>query len=476
MREIEICDVTLKELDSLKKLPHTFRQRIEIAKLLDRLGLSVIEATGIEDVKPDSLRIKSIASSLKNSILAVPVSLSEESCELTFAAMKEAKHPRLQVVAGLSPARMEYVYHQKQPKMIETVKKVVSKAKELTEDVEFVAEDATRAESAFLYEAIKTAIESGAGIVTIYDRAGTMLPDEFFGFLQALKKEVPSLEGVRLGVALSDELHLATACALKAMEAGADILKAATYSRNTVALSAITDIFSEKGEALGLHSAVVTTSLKRVTEQIRWIAEGSGADSALRETVEDDGEKGRVELSANEDMASVMKAVERLGYDLSEEDRVSVFKAFTEIAKNKEVITSRELDAIVASAALQVPETYTLVSYVINSGNAIKASSHMTLEKKGTNLDSICLGDGPIDASFKAIEAIAGRHFELYDFEIQSIAEGHEAMGETIVKLISEGKIYSGRGISTDVIGSGIRAYINALNKIVYEEEGGAAE
>ena len=476
MREIEICDVTLKELDSLKNLPHTFRQRIEIAKLLDRLGLSVIEATGIEDVKPDSLRIKSIASSLKNSILAVPVGLTEESAEITFAAMKEAKHPRLQVVAGLSPARMEYVYHQKQPKMLETVKAVVSKARELTEDVEFVAEDATRAESAFLCEAIKTAIDAGAGIVTIYDRAGNMLPDEFFEFITGLKKEVPSLEGVRLGVALSNDLHLATACALKAIEAGAEILKAAAFSQNTVALSSITDILSEKGDKLMLQTGVVTTSLKRVIEQIKWIAEGSGSESLVTDHSESDNEKDKMELSANEDMASVMKAVERLGYDLSEEDKSSVFKAFTEIAKNKEVITSRELDAIVASAALQVPPTYNLISYVINSGNEIKASSHMTIEKKGTVLESICLGDGPIDASFKAIEAIAGRHFELYDFEIQSIAEGHEAMGETIVKLMSDGKIYSGRGISTDVIGSGIRAYINALNKIVYEEEGGTQE
>ena len=474
MREIEICDVTLKELDVLKKLPHTFRQRIEIAKLLDRLGVTVVEATGIEDLKPDSLRIKSIASSLKNSILAVPVSLSEESVETTYAAMKEAKHPRLQVVAGMSPARMEYVYHQKQPKMLETVKAVVSKARELTEDVEFVAEDATRAERTFLYEAIKTAVDSGAGIITIYDRAGNMLPDEFFEFIETLKKEVPELSKVRLGIACDNTLHLASSCALKAMEAGADILKAAAYALNTVSLSSITDILSEKSDLLQLHTSVETTSLKRIIEQIKWIAEGSGGSKLSVGSEEADSDS--MELSANEDMASVMKAVERLGYDLSDEDKDMVFKAFTEIAKSKDVITIRELDAIVASAALQVPPTYTLVSYVINSGNLIKASSHMTLDKKGTVLDSICLGDGPIDASFKAIEAIAGRHFELYDFEIQSIAEGHEAMGETIVKLLSDGKIYSGHGISTDVIGSGIRAYINALNKIVYEEEGGAAE
>jgi 2-isopropylmalate synthase len=170
-------------------------------------------------------------------------------------------------------------------------------------------------------------------------------------------------------------------------------------------------------------------------------------------------------------MTAMMKVVAELGYDLSEDDGAKVYEAFTRIASKKESVSVKELDAIVASAALQVPPTYKLQSYVINSGNTIMATSHMRVEKDGQIIDGLAAGDGPIDASFFAIEQIVGSHYELDDFQVQAVTEGREAIGETVVRLRSaSGKVYSGRGISTDIIGSSIHAYISAVNKIVYEE------
>ena len=174
-------------------------------------------------------------------------------------------------------------------------------------------------------------------------------------------------------------------------------------------------------------------------------------------------------LNVYDDLESVRKASVSLGYDLSEDDLAKVFESFRGIADKKEV-SARELEVIIASVALQVPPTYRLVSYVINSGNVINATSHIVLEKAGKALDGLCAGDGPIDASFLSIEQIVGTHYELDDFQIQAVTEGREAMGSAVVKLRSGGKLYSGRGISTDIIGASIHAYINALNKIVYEE------
>ena len=137
-------------------------------------------------------------------------------------------------------------------------------------------------------------------------------------------------------------------------------------------------------------------------------------------------------------------------------------------------VAAKELDAIIASAALQVPPTYRLESYVINTGNTISASAQMKLTKNGQTLSGVSLGDGPVDAAFLAIESILGRHYELDDFQIQAVTEGREAMGESVVKLRSGGKLYSGRGISTDIIGASVHAYLNAINKIVYEEAANA--
>ena len=131
---------------------------------------------------------------------------------------------------------------------------------------------------------------------------------------------------------------------------------------------------------------------------------------------------------------------------------------------------ARELDAIIASVALQVPQSYTVESYVINSGSNISAMAHIKLSREGEMLEGVALGDGPIDASFLALEKIVNRHYELDDFQIRAVTEGREAMGETVVRLVSNGRLYSGRGISTDIVFSSIQAYVNALNKIAYEE------
>ena len=126
--------------------------------------------------------------------------------------------------------------------------------------------------------------------------------------------------------------------------------------------------------------------------------------------------------------------------------------------------------AIIASVALQVPQSYTVESYVINSGSNISAMAHIKLSHEGEMLEGVALGDGPIDASFLALEKVVNRHYELDDFQIRAVTEGREAMGETVVRLVSNGRLYSGRGISTDIVFSSIQAYVNALNKIAYEE------
>ena len=128
------------------------------------------------------------------------------------------------------------------------------------------------------------------------------------------------------------------------------------------------------------------------------------------------------------------------------------------------------MEAIIASSALQVPPTYTLEQYSIQSGNIMTSSAQINMTKDGATVTGISVGDGPIDAAFRTIEQITGRHFELDDFQIQAITEGHEAMGSAVVKLRAGGKSYSGKGLSTDIIGASIRAYISALNKILYEE------
>ena len=140
------------------------------------------------------------------------------------------------------------------------------------------------------------------------------------------------------------------------------------------------------------------------------------------------------------------------------------------VAEKKESIDARELEAIVATAAMQVPSTYHLVSYLVSTGNVISPMAEVTLKTGERTQSGVSMGDGPIDAAFRALEQIIGHHYELDDFEIQSVTEGRGAVGSALVKLRHDGRLYAGQGISTDIIGASVRAYLNALNKIIYED------
>jgi len=467
MRSIKISDMTMKQVAEGFGL--SFKEKIELAKLLDRLGASVIELEGVGDSKVDALRVKSIAAAVSGSIVAVPVALNEESVQKTWNALSTAKKPRLQVCASVSSVQMEYLYHKKPDAMLTAIRDTAKACCQVCPDVEFVADDATRSDPVFLAQAVSAAIEAGAKTVTVCDAAGVMLPEEFAGFISGLYEAVPALRGVNLGVSCADTLSMADACVIAAVSRGAGEVKTAAYPISTASLANVARIISAKGEGFGAGSSVQVTQLSRIADQITWMCQtGRSKHSPFDNGVQEDT---GIFLTAHDDAAAVAKVVERLGYDLSEEDVAKVYAAFQSIAAKKEKVSAKELDAIVASAAMQVPPVYVLKTYVITSGNTISATAHLKLEKAGAPMEGVCIGDGPIDAAFLAIESITGQHYELDDFQIQAVTEGREAMGQTVVKLRSGGKLYSGRGISTDIVGASIHAYISALNKIVYEEE-----
>ncbi len=466
MNTIKLADVTMKQAADGFSL--SFKEKIELAKLLDKLGVSVIELEGIEQPRIDSLRIKSIAAAVTASTIAVPVALTEDSPGQVWAALQEAKAPRLQVHGAVSAVQMEYLYHKKPEAMQKAIADTVAACKALCPDVEFLADDATRADPTFLASTLKAAISAGATTVTVCDTAGSMLPAEFAAFIKDLYEAVPELKTVHMGVSCCDALSMADACAIAAVGQGVTELKAAAFPIDTASIATLSKLLSARGDSFGVGTSVQMTQLSRIMDRICQICQaGKNKGAALTAAQADTG----IYLTAHDDIAAVVKVAEQLGYDLSEDDSVKVFDAFQRIAAKKEQVSSKELDAIIASAALQVPPTYKLDAFVITSGSTISSTAHIRLMKNDQPMEGVSMGDGPIDAAFIAIESITGCHYELDDFQLQAVTEGRGAMGQTVVKLRSGGKVYSGKGISTDIVAAGIHAYLSALNKIVYEEE-----
>ena len=464
MKNLIISDMTLKQASGMYDL--SFKEKIEIAKLLDRLNVSVIELAAVSGSKVDDVLVRTISSCVKNSIVCLPVSLADGGAAKAYELIKNAKKARLQVSVPMSTVQMEYICHKKPAAVVEMISKVVAEAKALCEDVEFVAVDATRSDAEFLKNAVKTAIEAGATTITLCDNAGETTTDEFIEFASALKNDVPEMSDVKVAINASNELGMAVSTALAAVKMGVDEIKTACCKCDVPSLEAILKILRARGDSIGVGCDVSFTEFGRASRQIEWICEGKTSGAAKENASESD--EGFT-LNEYTDINTVSDTVVSLGYDLSDEDMQRVYEEFKRAAAKKN-INLRELDAIVASCAMQVPATYKLVSYVINSGNVISSTANILLEKDGKNLAGVCIGDGPIDAAFLAIEQILGHHYELDDFRIQSVTEGREAIGNAIVKLKADGKVYSGNGLSTDIIGASIRAYISAVNKIVFEQ------
>ncbi len=459
MKHIKIADTTLCRKDGA----FGFKEKIEIARQLEKLNVDVIELPEIKNIKTDILFVRTVSSFVKNAVLSVAAGSTKESIENALVSLANAEKARVRIELPLSPVGMEYIAHKKPQAMLEYISACVSTAKKAGVEVELCALDATRAEPEFLEMAIDAAIKAGAGHISLIDNAAEMMPDDFAAF--AAKFAANSKADFAVGC--EDKNGMACAAAILAVRAGIDNVKT-SVAEDAVDLQTFADMVKNCGTTYGFSCGISVTELHRVVKQICWIAQNvKNEKSAV--TVASTDESG-IRLDSKDDQAAVMTAVAKLGYDLSEEDQAKVYEEFVNVAANKKDMGAKELEAIVASVALQVPATYKLVDYIVNNGNNISTSAQITLTKNDTRMQGICLGDGPIDAAFLAIDQIIGHHYELDDFQIQSVTEGKEAMGSAIVKLRSGGKLYSGNGISTDIIGASIRAYINAVNKIVYEE------
>lgn len=459
MKQILIADQTL--VQNQAKL--TFKEKIEIARQLELLQVDVIELPAPEDKQKDSLFVQTVSAFVKHSTLSVETGATLSGIEAAKKALGSAKKARLRVSLPVSVAQMEYHCHLKPPKMLALAKELFAAAVATGLETEFCALDATRAEEQFLQQMVQAAVQAGIGVLTLCDREAALLPDEFADFVRRFTQNAALPKGVRVGVLCADGGSLVDASALLAVKADATEVHCCVGG-SLPDLDSFCSSLHSCGERCGFATGLAHTRLHRITRQIGWILNGQKQPVTVPQHEEE------LPLDASDSPEAVRAAVLKLGYELSAEDEERVYEEFKRVSAKKKV-TVRDLDAIVAGVAMQAPPTYRLVSYVINNGNILSSSAQIKLQKDDAVREGICLGDGPIDAAFRAIEQILGTHYELDEFQIQAVTEGRDSVGSAVVRLRSGGKLFAGTGISTDIIGAGIRAYINAVNKIVYEQE-----
>ena len=461
MRTINVTDITLKKLSEDRAISLLFREKSAIANCADKLGVDAIELPPVKNLREDTIIYKTIAQNIQNAILSISAGFNKEDVASAWECVKDAKKPRIQIELPVSTIQMEYTYHVKQAVMLEKIGELIKEAKKYCSDVEFSALDATRADEDFLISVVKEAEASGASVVTVCDDAGISTPEQIAEIVAKIKAEV----SIPVYVQVSDRINMGVAAAFTAISKGADGVKCAMAGKDVLLTGEFSDAITACGSQIASDIKLDTT---KIHSSIEDMVSNINHDSYDNEV--DISDKKKILLDSDSSVAQVAQAASVLGYELSDLDVGNVHKALMHICEKRGAVGAKEFEALIASSAMQAPSTYHFESYTTTSSNVTNSMSQVTLKCNDEVICGVSNGDGPIDSAFRAIEQCIGHHYELDDFQVQSVTEGKEALGSALVRLRNNGKLYSGNGISTDIVAASIRAYINALNKIVFEE------
>jgi len=461
MKTINVADITLKKLSEDREVSLLFREKSAIAACADALGYYAIELPAVKNLREDTIIYKTIAQNVTKAHLAIPVGFNKEDIPSVWECIKDAKKPRLQVELPVSTLQMEYTYHVKQSAMAEKIAELIKEAKAYCADVEFSALDATRADIDFLIAVAKEAQTNGASIITICDNAGVSTPEQIAELVAKVKEAVT----IPVYVQVSDRINMGVASAIAVIAKGADGVKCAMTGKDVLITGKFSDAMSVCGAQFDAEIELDTTRIHASIEDML-----SKINHENYENENEVSDKKKILLDSDSTVAQVTQSAQVLGYELSESDIGNVYNALMRVCEKKGAVGAKEFEALIASSAMQAPSTYHFETYTTTSSNKTSSMSQVTLKRNDEIICGVANGEGPIDSAFRAIEQCVGHHYELDDFQVQSVTEGKEALGSALVRLRNNGKLYSGNGTSTDIVAASIRAYINALNKIVFEE------
>ncbi|MCL2492463.1 MAG: 2-isopropylmalate synthase [Clostridiales bacterium] len=497
-----IFDTTLRDGEQSPGMSMNLKEKIEMAKQLERMGVDVIEAGFAISSPGDFQSVKTVAETIKECTVASLARADKKDIDAAWEAVKGAADPRIHLFLATSELHMKYKLKMKPEAVLERVAQMTAYAKKYCANVQFSAEDATRTEMDFLAKAVEAAIRAGATTINLPDTVGYTTPEEHEKFFKEIHKRVPELAKITVSAHCHDDLGLAVANSLSAILGGARqaecTINGIGERAGNAALEEIVMGLYVRKNIYKVETGVDTTEIMRSSGLLSRI---TGVKIPPNKAIVGDNafahesgihQHGVLENAATyEIMTPTVIGLKRnnlvlgkhsgkhafeerlktLGYNLTPSELEAAFKRFKEIADRKKQVYDKDIEAIAAKEAVQVPKIYGLDNFVINSGNTITSTAVVRLEREGRLYEKVAGGDGPIDAAFHAIGKILGRPLALEDFQLDSLSEGKDALGDARVVITDEkGRKYSGRGLSTDVIEASIKAYINAVNKIYFEE------
>ncbi|MDD5687188.1 MAG: 2-isopropylmalate synthase [Elusimicrobia bacterium] len=501
MEKIIIFDTTLRDGEQSPGASLNTKQKLEIAQQLSVLGVDVIEAGFPIASDGDFEAVSLVAKKVKGPVICGLARALKKDIDVCFDAVKHANRNRIHTFLAVSPIHMKYKLKMAPEEVFQRAVESVKYARNKTSDVEFSPEDAARSDFDFLCRVVEAVIDVGATTVNIPDTVGYSMPSEFGEIISKLFSKVPNIHKAVISVHCHNDLGLATANSISAVINGARQIECTINGLGERAGNASLEesvmCLHTRKKLFNFETNIKTTEISKTSKLVSSLTGMMiqpnkaivGINAFAHEAgIHQHGVLAKAEtyeimtpqsiglkasnfvLGKHSGRHAFEKKIKELGFKLELKEFEKAFSDFKTLADKKKSVYDEDIEAIIENGLAEESPIYELSDVFISSGTNVKPTAKIKLKKDKKIFSAESSGDGPVDSSYKAIEKIIGLKFKLIDYSLKSVSIGKDAVGEAIVKVEHKGKVYMGRGTSTDVIEASVKAYLSAINRILRQK------
>jgi len=501
MEKVMVFDTTLRDGEQSPGASLTVEEKLEIARQLERLKVDVIETGFPASSAGDFEAVRRIAGEVKAPVITALARALPSDIEKAGEALREAKHKRIHTFIATSSIHMEHKLRMSPRQVLSSAVEAVQFAKQFAPEVEFSPEDASRSDLAFLCEVIQAVIERGATVVNIPDTVGYSTPDDFGTLVGKICEKVPHLDRITLSIHCHNDLGMATANSIAGIKAGARQVECTINGigerAGNASLEEIVMALVTRGDLLPFCTNINTGEIYRTSRLVSRLTgipvqpnkaivgenafrheAGIHQDGVLKESATYEImtpasiglKEGELVLGKHSGRHAFKERMRRLGFRLNTHQLEAAFKSFKELTDKKREVFDEDLIFMGEEQTFRIPQVYVLEYIHTVTGNQILPTATVRIKKKDKVFQEAACGDGPIDAAYRAIDRVTRMKLNLLDYSLHSVTGGKDALGEVMVKVEAKGKMVTGRGVSTDIIEAGAKAYLNAINRLIYRE------
>ncbi len=493
-----IFDTTLRDGEQSPGASMNLAEKLEVARALRDLGVDVIEA-GFPIASPgDFEAVQAVARTVHGPVICGLARCNADDIDRAWEALRDAPRARLHVFLATSAIHREFKLRMAKEEIVRRAVEGVKRAKDYLDDVEFSPEDAARTELDFLAEVVERAIEAGATTVNIPDTVGYAVPSQYAAAIRHLKQHVRGIDKVVLSVHCHNDLGLAVANSLAALHEGARQVECTINGigerAGNCALEEVVMAVRTRADYFGLTSGINTKLLYPLSRKVSHVTglrvqrnkaivgqnafaheAGIHQDGMLKHSAtyeimrpEDVGiPRTELVLGKHSGRHALKQRISDLGYHLSDEQLNKVFEQFKALADRKKTVYDADIEALAETQISSAPTSWVLEAFTCNAGSGTIHSAAVCLwHQDGTIHRDASIGDGPVDALFKAIERITGIEPTLRDYRVQSVTYGEDAQGEAHIEAEYKGRVVTGRAVSTDIIEASALAFLQVINRL----------